>query len=219
MRASLCEIIKDAWAVELIQFPPPKKRKFPPTDWSKYYKFHKDYGHNANDYITLKDEIKYLTRKGRLSRYRWYDEQKEWEEHDRRTRSWLPRQRDNNQMNVEENQILGTVEAIMGGFTGGGSLHNAWKWHLWIVITAEAKQRKDQYEPIYFTEDDIGDIDWAHDNLMVISALVHNFLVKQILANQGSSIDILYSHMAEALNLEKCMYNTYAGALVGFTRE
>ena len=51
---------------------------------------------------------------------------------------------------------------------------------------------------------------------MVISALVHNFLVKRILVDQGSSVDILYSHMAEALGLQKSMYNAYTGALMGF---
>ena len=50
-------------------------------------------------------------------------------------------------------------------------------------MSIEAKQRKDQYEPIYFIEDDFGYIDQVHDNPMVISALVHNFLVKWILVD------------------------------------
>ena len=83
-------------------------------------------------------------------------------------------------------------------------------------MTTEAKQRKDHHEPIYFTEDDFRDIDREHDDPMVISTLIHNFLVKRILVDQGSSADILYSHMAEALGLQKSMYNTYTDALVGF---
>ena len=34
LRAPLNKIIKDVWATELIQFPPPRKRKFPLTDKS-----------------------------------------------------------------------------------------------------------------------------------------------------------------------------------------
>ena len=68
-------------------------------------------------------------------------------------------------------------------------------------MATEAKRRKDHHEPIYFTEDDYGDIDREHDDPMVISALIHNFLVKRILVDQGSSADILYSHTAEALGL------------------
>ena len=131
----------------------------------------------------LKDEIKSLIRRGRLSRYMWYMEWKEHEEHDRRTRSRSLKQKDNNWTNAEKNQILGTVETTAGGFTGGGLLNKAWKWHLWTVMTMEAKWRKDQYKPIYFTEDDFGDIDRVHDDPMVILALVHNFLVKRILVD------------------------------------
>ena len=43
---------------------------------------------------------------------------------------------------------------------------------------------------------------------MVISALVHNFLMKWILVDQESSADILYSHAVEALGFEKGAYNT-----------
>ena len=83
-------------------------------------------------------------------------------------------------------------------------------------MTMEAKWRKDQYERIYFTEDEFCDIDQVHDDPMVILVLVHNFLVKQILVNQGSSADILCSHVTEVLFLKKCMYSAYTGTLVGF---
>ena len=63
---SISEIIKDIQITELMQFPPQKKRKFPPVDKSKYYKFYRDYGHNTNNYITSKDEIKMLTKKGQI---------------------------------------------------------------------------------------------------------------------------------------------------------
>ena len=73
---SLSEIIEDIHATKLIQFLPPKKRKFPLADKSKYCKFHKDYGHDSNDYVTLKDEIKSLIRRGRFSRYRQYENER-----------------------------------------------------------------------------------------------------------------------------------------------
>ena len=95
------------------------------------------------------------------------------------------------------------METIASGFVGEGLSNKARKWHLWAMMTTEAKRRKDQYKPIYFIGDDFSDIDWAHDDPMVISALVHNFLVKRILVDQISSIDILYSHIVEVLGLEK----------------
>ena len=50
-----------------MHFSLPKKRKFPSADRSKYCKFHKDYGHNTNDFVMLKDDIKSLIRKGKLA--------------------------------------------------------------------------------------------------------------------------------------------------------
>ena len=73
----LSKIIKDVWAIELMQFPPLKKRKFPLAKKSKYCKFHKDYGLDTNDCVTLEDEIESLIRKGKLSKYKRYEEQKE----------------------------------------------------------------------------------------------------------------------------------------------
>ena len=47
-----------------------------------------------------------------------------------------------------------------------------------MAINSESKKWKEHYEPIYFIEEDFGDIEREHDNLMVISALIHKFLVK-----------------------------------------
>ena len=85
-----------------------------------------------------------------------------------------------------------------------------------MVMNKERKKWKDHYEPIYFTKEDFGDIDKEHDNPRVILALIHNFLVKQVLINQGSSIDILYSHVVEALSILRSMYKLYNNMLIGF---
>ena len=45
-------------------------------------------------------------------------------------------------------------------------------------MNVEHKKWREQYEPIYFTVEDFGDIDREHNDLMVISELIHNFLVK-----------------------------------------
>ena len=51
---------------------------------------------------------------------------------------------------------------------------------------------------------------------MVISTLIHNFLVKRVLIDQGSLTDILYSHVAKALGILRNSYKLYSGMLVGF---
>ena len=59
----------------MVQFPPQKKRKLPLTNKSKYYKFHKDYGHDTNKCVTLEDEIESLIKRGRLTKYKHHDNQ------------------------------------------------------------------------------------------------------------------------------------------------
>ena len=60
-----------------MQFPPQKKRKFPLADKSKYCKFHRDYGHDTNDYVILRGEIETLIRRGKLVKYKQYGGQEE----------------------------------------------------------------------------------------------------------------------------------------------
>ena len=153
-----------------MQFPPPKKRKFPLVDRSKYCKFHKDYSCDTNDCVMLKDEIESLIRKDKLGKYRWYEERIKWEEDGRRARSWSSRQEDTCRINLKEKQILSTVETISSGFARGDSLNNAQKWNLRVIMNMEPKKQRDQYELIYFTEEDIGDrlgTWWSHGYLSI----------------------------------------------------
>ena len=112
---------------------------------------------------------------------------------------------------------MGTVETIAGGFAGGGASNKAKKRHLKAVMNAENKRCKEQYEPICFKEEDFREIEREHDDSMVISALIHNFLVKRVLVDQCSFADILYSHAVETLGISKNSYNRCNGVLVSFT--
>ena len=111
------------------------------------------------------------------------------------------------------------VETITGGFAGGSTSNKAKKRQLRTVMNTKNKRRKEHYEPISFTKEDYGDIEREHDDPMVVFALIHNFLVKRVLIDQGSSGNILYSHATQALGIPKCSYKPYNGMLVGFARE
>ena len=57
--------------------------------------FHKDYGHDTNDCVTLKDEIKSLIRKRKLTNYNCYCDQHEEGGKEREwVRSRSPKQRE-----------------------------------------------------------------------------------------------------------------------------
>ena len=105
-----------------MQFPLQKKRTVPPIDKSKYCKFHRDYCHDTNDCVMLKDEIKKLIRRGKLVKYRHYGDREVEEGRTRELeRSRLPRLREvSSKTDQVEQQILGMVEIISGGFAGRG---------------------------------------------------------------------------------------------------
>ena len=46
------------------------------------------------------------------------------------------------------------------------------------MMNAKNKKGNENYDPIYFTKEDFGDIKREHDDPMVISTSIHNFLIK-----------------------------------------
>ena len=51
---------------------------------------------------------------------------------------------------------------------------------------------------------------------MVITATIHNYSVKQILVDQGSSVDILYSNAVASMGIKKADLKPHDGSLIGF---
>ena len=54
---------------------------------------------------------------------------------------------------------------------------------------------------------------------MVIIATIHNYSVKRILVDQGSSADILYSAIAASIGIKKSNLKPHEGSLIGFSRK
>ena len=90
----------------------------------------------------LKDEIESLIRRGKLTKYRHYGNwQMKGEQQREHEHSFLARQREmNGGIEHGEQQILGTIETIFGGFIGKGTSNNVKKRHLRAVMTAKHKK-------------------------------------------------------------------------------
>ena len=65
----------------------------------------------------------------------------------------------------------------------------------------------DEY-PIRFNYD--------HDNLMVIITIIHNYAVKRIFVDQGSSVDILYNTTMANMNIHKRDLKPHTRNLIEF---
>lgn len=64
------KILDEVVALDIIPFPAMRKRRPDGRkDTNRYYNFHRDYSHNTDKCIQLRDDIEDLIRKGRLSSY------------------------------------------------------------------------------------------------------------------------------------------------------
>ncbi|KAI8559669.1 hypothetical protein RHMOL_Rhmol04G0191500 [Rhododendron molle] len=97
---------------------------------------------------------------------------------------------------------IGEIKVIHGGFVGGGESSNVRKAHLRKLRTEEhlevntigcpSKFQKKEEIPIIFSEEDTKGVQTPHDDSLVITIVVANYLTRRVLIDSGSSADILY---------------------------
>ena len=61
-----------------------------------------------------------------------------------------------------------------------------------MSVDRSAKRSKVGYEPITFIEKEAELLSQPHDDPLVISVVVSNFLIRRILVDSGSSADIMF---------------------------
>ena len=57
--------------------------------------------------------------------------------------------------------------------------------------------------------------DYDHENPLVIIATIHNYVVKRILVDQGSLVDILYNVVVANTNITKANLKPHRGNVIG----
>ena len=73
--------------------------------------------------------------------------------------------------------------------------------------------------PITFTDDDFHGLDHQQDDPMVITVNLENYVVKKVLIDQGSSVDIIYWATYQKLQLPTTSMVPYDELIYGFSRE
>ncbi|RRT53496.1 hypothetical protein B296_00035602 [Ensete ventricosum] len=63
------EIFLQIRAKGFLKTPNPMKSRPRQWDWGRYYRFHRDYGHDTEECYDLKNQIESLIHRGHLSRY------------------------------------------------------------------------------------------------------------------------------------------------------
>lgn len=119
---------------------------------------------------------------------------------------------------------MGKIKVIYGGFAGGKSSSSRKKHARKIrsqrevmSVDRSAKRPKAGHEPITFKEEEAEALSQPHDDPLVLSAVVSNFLVRRILVDSGSSADIIFLQAFQQLNVGLEKLQPVHSPLVGFT--
>ena len=67
--ASVSQVLYEVQHEKFLRWPSQMKTDPAKRDMTKYCDFHRDHGHQTNDYIQLKKEIEFMIRRGHLRRY------------------------------------------------------------------------------------------------------------------------------------------------------
>ena len=153
---------------------------------NKYFRFHRDHGHDTADCYDLKQQIEALIREGKLQKF------VSKERTDAHTREQAHRRE-----NDHPRPPVGDIRMIIGGTTATGSSKKARKTYLRMVQNVQTtgsipKIARRESPIIGFSEDDARRLYHPHDDTLVVSLRVGDYNVHRMLVDNGSSADILY---------------------------
>ena len=184
LNAPRSQILMDIEKDRDLRWPKPLKSDPEKRNKNAFCRFHKDTGHNTDDCRQLKDEIEFLIRRGKLSKF---------------TKDGNRDKRDDNERNNDARdrnpQPRGPViNMIFGGLTAAGSSRNSRKAYAREVmqVVGEAPKRSRTEAVISFDDSDLEGIKFPHDDPLVIAPLIGNSEVKRVLVDNGASVDILF---------------------------
>ena len=192
-------------------------------DNTKYYEFHRDYGHRTNNCIQLKREIEYLIQRGYLRRFVSPGNQAQNQAQNQNQAP--PQQPPPRQTMTQHQQPLGEIHVISGGFTGGGESSSARKAHLRNIrsedmgeIQAMSKlPRLDN--TITFSDSYLEGCQHPHDDPLVVRAIVVNTTVHRVLIDNGSSADIIFASAFDKMGIGREKLDPVNTHLQGFSGE
>ena len=158
-----------------------------------YCTYHKDKGHTTKQCRVLKDHLEQLVKVGHL---------KEFVVESKNRGAGLGAQQKGNPLPPP----LGVIEVIHAVLRGTNA---AGRRVLAVASTGDCsenqplvKKMKSQLEPIAFDDEDLEGTIQPHDDALVIMARIGSFLVKRVMVDQGSGVDVMYPDLFKGLGLK-----------------
>ncbi|XP_043710414.1 uncharacterized protein LOC122659365 [Telopea speciosissima] len=228
------KILMEVYDRGLLQWPRPMFSNPEDRNKNKYCKFHRDVGHDTENYRQLKREIEDVIQKGHLKRYvkedtkdnpRGRDTMRNVRGRDDRARRGDDRDRQGNRRD-DQREVRGNrdeantsptpaILTILGG-PGQESARKA-KAKARFVGVAEVPEKRARTEPeITFSDKDMEGLSWPHDDAVVVQVVIANRPVHRILVDMGASVDMLSYDAYLQFRIELGTLKPEAAPLYGF---
>ncbi|XP_030935885.1 uncharacterized protein LOC115960986 [Quercus lobata] len=201
-----------------LKWPRPLHSSLNVRDKNKYYRFHKDHGHNTEDCRDLKEQIEELIRKGKLQKYVKKGEYSKFRDDNKSQHESFSR--DDDRPSQPLHKVIGEIKTITRGpFSGGSfkSLKKACQRQVNSVHTIPPSKQRRTYRDMSFNEGDAMGVKQPHNDPLVIMLNIEGFNAKRILIDNGSSADIIYLLAFQQLRLDPRRLRPFDSPLVSFS--
>ncbi|XP_031116523.1 uncharacterized protein LOC116020181 [Ipomoea triloba] len=185
---------------------------------SKYCRYHRSTTHTTDECSYLRREIEAMIQKGAPP------PPNQWRRHPRSNKTDSRSDRGKQLASEEEEtnwKHKPVINMIVGGPEGGdsSSSRKAWARQLYVgtIYGRDDSLKKVCHEPILFTDEDLPRSQHPHRDALVIAMDVHGTVVRRILVDTRSSVNILYLEVFERLGLQRNKLIPVKTPLAGFT--
>jgi hypothetical protein len=116
---------------------------------------------------------------------------------------------------------MGEIHVIIGGMVAGGTSRSSRKAyaqqiHNVLVTQKVAKAPRLDDIPIIFTEEDARRIHHPHDDALVVTLEIVGYATRQVLIDNGSSVDIIYLPAFQQMKIDKSKLLPFDTPLIEF---
>ena len=191
---------------DIVKWPLKTNRPMSNTDSKFWCDFHGDYGHKTLDYVALRREIQALVKKGYLTEYTAGRKE--------RRNSTPPRQPPPPPQHKVINFIAGGSEVCGMTYSQAKRIARETTTHVLHADIARAKS-----PTIQFDETDREHVTEPQHDSLVISLPVRNCLIRRILIDNGSAVNIIMLETLQQMGLTEVDMVKKSTVLVGFSGE
>ena len=129
------------------------------------------------------------------------------------------------QTTTQPQQPLGEIHVISGGFSGGGKSSSARKAHLRSIKSGEIMEVQAMSKlprldiTITFSDSNLEGWQHPHDDPLVIRAVMANKTIHQVLVDNGSLADIIFTSIFDRMGIGREKLEPISTHLRGFSGE